>query len=285
MNLSFEQPTPLEYFASLVESDSEFALFEAAVSLGQDAYPEMDVQSVLGEVDQLLARVRRRMEVDGRSDMGPVQKLGILNQFFYQELGFACNANDFYDPDNSLIHRLLESRRGIPIAMAVLWMELAQGLGLAVRGVGFPGHFLVKINLPMGQVILDPLTGKSLSREALSERLEPFRKRSGLVDELETPLGLYLQTAPPREIIARMLRNLKEIHKSQNDWTALLAVQERLVVLLPESWPEYRDRGLAHAELGHIEQALADLECYLMHADDAVNLEAIADWIDTLRRT
>jgi regulator of sirC expression with transglutaminase-like and TPR domain len=281
MNLSFDKPTPLDFFASLVDSDGEFALFEAAICLAHDEYPELDVQTVLGEVDQLQARVRRRLA----ADTGPVQKLRILNQFFFQDLGFAGNANDFYDPDNSFVHRLLQTRRGIPIALAVLWMELAQGLGLAVRGVGFPGHFLVKVNLPMGQVVIDPLNGKSLSREALSERLEPYRKHSGLLDELETPLGLYLQTAPSRDIIARMLRNLKEIHKSQSDWTRLLAVQERLVVLLPESWAEYRDRGLAHAELGHTEQALADLECYLVHADDQVNLDAIADWVDALRRS
>ena len=281
MNLSFDQPTALEYFASLVESDGEFAMFEAAVSLAQDEYPEVDVQTVLGEVDQLLARVRRRLA----ADTGPVQKLRVLNQFFFQDLGFGGNINDFYDPDNSFVHVLLQSRRAIPITLAVLWMELAQGLGLAVRGVGFPGHFLVKVNLPMGQVVIDPLTGKSLSREELSERLEPYRKHSGLVDELETPLGLYLQTAPAREIIARMLRNLKEIHKSQNDWQRLLAVQERLVILLPQSWPEYRDRGLAHAELGHTEQALSDLECYLVNADDQVNLGAIVDWVEALRRS
>jgi regulator of sirC expression with transglutaminase-like and TPR domain len=281
MNLSFDPPSALDYFGSLVESDGEFALFEAAVSLGQDEYPELDVQSVLSEVDQLLARVRRRIAADA----GPVQKLRVLNRFFFHDLGFGGNPNDFYDPDNSLIHRLLQTRRGIPVALAVLWMELAQGLGLAVRGVGFPGHFLVKVNLPMGQVVIDPMDGQSLSREALSERLEPFRRQSGLMDELENPLGLYLQTAPSRDIIARMLRNLKEIHTSQKDWTRLLAVQERLIVLLPESWVEYRDRGLAHAELGHIELALADLECYLVHAEEQVNLDAIVDWVAALRRS
>lgn len=281
MNLSFDPPSALDYFGSLVESDGEFALFEAAVSLGQDEYPDMDVQTVLGEVDQLLARVRRRIAADA----GPVQKLRILNHFFFNDLGFAGNFNDYYDPDNSFVHILLHTRRGIPIALAVLWMELAQGLGLAVRGVGFPGHFLVKVNLPMGQVVIDPMNGKSLSREELSERLEPFRRRNGLMDEFETPLGLYLQTAPSRDIIARMLRNLKEIHKVHSDWTRLLAVQERLIVLLPESWTEYRDRGLAHAELGHTEQALADLECYLVHAEDEINLDAIVDWVDALRRS
>ena len=281
MHLSFDPPSALDYFSSLVASDGEFTLFEAAVSLGHDEYPDLDVQTVLGEVDQLLARVRRRMALDA----GPVQKLRTLNQFFYRDLGFAGNLNDYYDPDNSLIHILLHTRRGIPITLAVLWMELAQGLGLSVRGVAFPGHFLIKVNLPMGQVVIDPISGKSLSREDLSERLEPYRQRIGLLDELETPLGLYLQTAPARDTIARMLRNLKEIYRSQSDWQRMLAVQERLIILLPESWSEFRDRGLAHAELGHTEQALADLECYLVHADDQINLDAIADWVDALRRS
>jgi regulator of sirC expression with transglutaminase-like and TPR domain len=281
MNLTFDVPTPLDHFASLVQSDGDFVLFEAAVSLAQDEYPEVDVQTVLDEVDQLLARVRRRIPADA----APLQKLRVLNQFFYLELGFGGNVNDYYDPDNSFIDVVLRTRRGIPIALAVLWMELAQGLGLSVRGVGFPGHFMVKVNLPMGQAVLDPLSGKSLSREDLAERLEPFRRRSGLLDEFEAPLGLYLQTATPRDIIARMLRNLKEIYESQRDWQRLLAVQERLVVLLPESWPEYRDRGLAHAELGHAEQAVADLECYLVHADDLVDVDAIAQRVDALRRS
>jgi regulator of sirC expression with transglutaminase-like and TPR domain len=95
---------------------------------------------------------------------------------------------------------------------------------------------------------------------------------------------LYLQTAPHRDIIARMLRNLKDIYTTQRDWPRLLAVQERLIVLLPESWSEFRDRGLAHAELGHSEQAVADLECYLVHADDVVDLDAIAERVDSLRR-
>jgi regulator of sirC expression with transglutaminase-like and TPR domain len=280
MQLSYAPPSPLDYFASLVHSDADFALFEAAVSLAQDEYPDLDIQSVLDEVDQLLSRIRRRLPVDA----GPLQKLRALNQFFFRDLGFGGNVNDYYDPDNSHINALLRTRRGIPISLAVLWMELAQALGLSVRGVGFPGHFMVKVNLPMGQAVIDPMTGQSLSREELSERLDPFRRRNGLEDDFEVPLGLYLQTAPSRDIIARMLRNLKEIYRTQEDWDRMLAVQERLIVLLPESWPEYRDRGLAHAELGHTDQAVADLECYLVHAEDLVDVDAIADRVDELRK-
>lgn len=280
MPLSYAPPSPLEYFAALVQSDDDFALFEAAVSLGQDEYPDLDVQGVLGEVDVLMARIKRRLAADA----GPLQKLRILNQFFFHDLDFGGNVNDFYDPDNSFVHVMLRTRRGIPISLAVLWMELAQGLGLSVRGVGFPGHFMVKVHLPMGQAVIDPVSGKSLSREQLAEQLEPFRRRSGMLDEFEVPLGLYLQAAAPREIIARMLRNLKEIFTTQMNWERLLAVQERLVILLPDSWPEYRDRGLAHAELGHASAALADLECYLNHAEDLVDVEAITDRVDSLRR-
>ena len=280
MNLSYDVPTPLDYFATLVQSDATFALFEAAVSLGQDEYPDLDVQAVLGDVDTLLERVRRRLPADA----GQLHRLRVLNQFFFHDLGFGGNHNNYYDPDNSFIHAVLNTRRGIPISLALLWMELAQGLGLSVRGVGFPGHFMVKVNLSMGQAVIDPLTGQSLSADQLSERLESYRSRTSLLDDMEAPLCLYLQSAPPRDIIARMLRNLKEIHRTQEDWPRMLAVLERLIILLPEAWPEYRDRGLAHAEMGNTEQALADLECYLVHTEDQVDVHAIAGRVDELRR-
>jgi len=142
--LTYPVPTPLEYFASLVQHDAEFALFEAAVSLGQDEDPALDVQAVLAAVDQLQERLRRRLPADAAA----LHKLRVLNHFFFNELGFGLNLNNYYAPDNSQIFRLLQTRRGIPISLALLWMELAQGIGLAVQGVNFPGHFMVKIRLP-----------------------------------------------------------------------------------------------------------------------------------------
>ena len=280
MNLSYAVPTPLEYFASLVQSDAEFPLLEAAISLAQDEYPELDVQQMLGEVAQLLARLKRRIPADAM----PLQKLRAVNQFFFRDLSFRGNVNNYYDPDNSYISVVLRTRCAIPISLAVLWLELAQGMGLAARGVGFPGHFMLKVNLPKGQVVIDPLDGQSLSREQLAERLEPFRRRSGLIDEFEVPLGLYLQATPPRDIVARMLRNLKEIHRTQEDWARMIAVQDRLVVLLPQAWAEYRDRGLALAELGHAEQAVADLETYLGNVEEGLDIDAIAARTAELRR-
>jgi regulator of sirC expression with transglutaminase-like and TPR domain len=131
---------------------------------------------------------------------------------------------------------------------------------------------------------MDPLTGQSLSREELSERLDPYKRRSGLVDDFDVPLGLYLQPAAPRDIIARMLRNLKEIHKTQEDWPRLINVLDRVIVLQPDAWSDYRDRGLAHAELGRLQQAVPDLETYLAKAEDALDLDAISERVAELRR-
>ena len=136
MTLSYSVPTSLEYFASLVQSDDHFPLLEAAASLAQDEYPELDVQQLLGDVDQLLARLKRRLPADAPS----LQRLRTLNQFFFVDLGFAGNVNNYYDPENSYLNAVLRTRRGIPISLAVVWMELAQGLGLHARGIAFPGH-------------------------------------------------------------------------------------------------------------------------------------------------
>ncbi len=281
MQLNLAVPSPLQYFSSLVQSDAHFPLLEAAICLAQDEYPDLDVEQILGDVDQLMARLKRRLP-DDASDL---QRLRTLNQFFFRDLGFGGNINDYYDPDNSYLNTVLRTRRGTPITLAVLWLELALGLGLNARGVAFPGHFMVKVNLPKGQVVIDPFSGQSLSREELAERLEPFRQRNGLMDEFDVPMGLYLQSAPPREIISRMLRNLQEIHKTQEDWPRLIAVQDRLIVLQPDAWYEYRERGLAWAAQGEVAHAVADLQTYLAHAEDALDIDIIAERLAQLRRT
>jgi len=279
-SLTFKPPSPLEYFASLVADDSSFALLEAAVSVAQDEYPQLDVQLVLDEIDALALRLKNRVP----SDAAPVQRLRWLNRFFYQELGFAGNVNDYYDRRNSFINDVLAQRRGIPLTLALLYVELAGQLGLTARGVSFPGHFLIKLRMPQGEVVIDPFDGRSLSREDLDERLAPYRRRQGLVGDFEAPLGLFLQAAPPRDIMARMLRNLKEIHRSARDWSRWLAVQQRLVVLLPQSWDERRDRALAHAELRQFDAAIRDLEAYLQHRPDAEDAHAMTERLDQLRR-
>ena len=271
MNFSIEAVTPLSYFKSLVGAEAQFPLLEAAASIAQDEEPQLDIQEVLATCDALLVRLKRRV----KAEADPMRKLSVLNQFFYTDLGFSGNANNFYAPENSYVNEVLQTRRGIPISIAVIWLELAQALDLQAEGISFPGHFLVKVTLPEGLVVLDPLTGDSLGLDNLAERLAPFRQHLGDASDMEAPLGLYLQPAPPRDILTRMLRNLKEIFNSQEDWQRLIKVQDRLLVLHPDAPAEKRDRGLALIELGQNKAARDDLLQYVLAQPDASDVPEI----------
>jgi regulator of sirC expression with transglutaminase-like and TPR domain len=278
MNLQVSTVTPLTYFQSLVESDVDFPLLEAAAAIAQDEEPSLDVQEVLATCDALMIRLKRRLKREAE----PLQQLTALNQFFYNELGFSGNANNFYAPENSYLNEVFRTRRGIPISIAVVWLELAQGLGLQAEGVSFPGHFLVKVTLPEGLVVMDPLTGQSLGLDRLAERLAPFRPHTEEGEDADTPLGLYLQPSPPRDILTRMLRNLKEIFTSQSDWPRLKCVLDRLIVLNPDALFERRDRGLALIEMGLNAQARDDLKAYVSQASYASDIDIIRSRLATL---
>jgi regulator of sirC expression with transglutaminase-like and TPR domain len=272
-SLPFDLPaTALDYFYSLVADDTTLALTEAAIAIAQDDFPQLDPEGVLAQIDGLAERLKRRIPADAAA----VQRLRLLNRFFFEELGFAGNVNDYYDPRNSYLHEVLNTRRGIPITLAVLYIEFAGQIGLNARGVSFPGHFLVKLRMPQGEVIIDPFTGHSLSRDELDGRLAPYKRSRGLQGDFDAPLGLFLQAAAPRDVLARILRNLKEIHRSAGDGLRLLAVQQRLIILLPDVWEEVRDRGLMYADLGADQAAASDLHDYLLHVADCHDREAIS---------
>jgi len=271
----------LEYFTSLVAEDESFPLTEAALALAQDAYPDLDVQGVLAEIDALMVRLKRRLT----SDADVVQKLQMLNQFFYRELGFAGNLNDYYDPDNSYLNIVLSKRRGIPISLAVLYLEMAQQIGLAARGVSFPGHFLLRVTMAGGEVMMDPVSGEALNETEMIEMLEPFVAGSVTQgDSVAKTLRGLLQPARPREIIARMLHNLKGIYMQTERWQRLLAVQQRLVILLPYDIEERRDRGLASARLNFVRAALEDLQYYLDERPDAEDAAMVESQLAELRQ-
>ncbi len=273
-------PTVLGYFAALVAEDEGFALLEAAICVAQDDHPELDVQAVLAEIDGLAAKLKARLPADASA----LRRLQSMNQYFFVELGFAGNVNNYYDRGNSYLHQVLATRRGIPITLALLYCELASQLGLTARGVSFPGHFLIKLRLPQGEVVIDPFNGRSLSREELDERLGPYRARQGLAGDFEVPLGLFLQAAPARDVLARLLFNLKEIAHTAEDWLRLLAVQQRLVLLLPQDAEQLRDRGLTWAELGRPAEAADDLSAYLSARSDAADAPALRERLAELQR-
>src|SRR5574343_343572 len=234
-------PQPLEFFETLVAEDQGLGLLEAAASLAQDEHPELDLQGVLDEVDALARRLRDRVPADASG----LHRIRLLHRYFFGELGFAGNVNHYHDPDNSYLHRVIQTRRGIPISLAVLYLELAAAAGLQAQGVSFPGHFLVKVRLTSGEVVVDPFTG---------------------------------------EVLSRMLRNLKALHAERADTARQLAVQERMVRLLPDDWQERCERGLLRAEVGAVAPALEDLRRCLSERPDDPQAPRLRRLVDELGR-
>ena len=268
----------LDYFTSLVAEDEHLPLTEATVAIAQHAYPDLDVQGVLDQIDQWGNKLKQRIT----PDTPPIQRLQLLKHFFYNELGFGPNPNDFYAPENSYLHQIIENRRGIPISLAILMMELGQQIGLNIRGVSFPNHFMMRISLQQGEIIMDPLNGESLSKNQLQEMLDPYLDAKGYRGELSLPLNIFLRVSSSREILSRFMRNLKMIYSEDERWERLLGIQERLVILLPDSAEEVRDRGLIFAQLEYVRPAIADLQRYLSEMPGAEDTTDIREHIATL---
>ena len=278
MQNSFMPTQQLDYFTSLVAEDEHFPLTEATVAVAQHAYPDLDVQGVLDQIDQWGNKLKQRIT----PDTPPIQRLQLLKHFFYNELGFGPNPNDFYAPENSYLHQIIENRRGIPISLAILMMELGQQIGLNIRGVSFPNHFMMRISLQQGEIIMDPLNGESLSKNQLQEMLDPYLDAKGYRGELSLPLNIFLRASSSREILSRFMRNLKMIYSEDERWERLLGIQERLVILLPDSAEEVRDRGLIFAQLEYVRPAIADLHRYLSEMPGAEDVADIREHIATL---
>ena len=230
-------------------------LLAAAAQVPLYADPGCEPPRVLDQVQSWAAQLRLRLAPDASA----LARLRLLNHFFFVELGFAGAGDDYQSVDNSYLHRVIERRRGIPITLSLLYIELGRAAGLHLQGMSFPGHFLVRLSLHGGAVVIDVFGGGvTLSPEVLRERL-----RATLPEAADPPLAPYLQAASDREILARLLRNLKVIHWQKQQWAAALEVVNRLIAVAPEAAAERLDRAQLYEHLDCPRAAIADLETYL----------------------
>jgi regulator of sirC expression with transglutaminase-like and TPR domain len=260
----------LQRFAEVVTRD-QFDLAEVSLLLAQDAYPELDVGAVLADIDHMTGVVKGRLPVDAF----PEQRIQFLNHYLFDELGFSGNSEDYFDPRNSYLNDVLERRTGIPITLSILYIEMARRLALDIHGVSFPGHFMVKIHVSRGQLVLDPFDrAQPQSVADLRRRLAKVLPRAAAE---KASLDPYLVSATPRDIIARVLRNLKQIHIKAGQIESALAVMNRMLLVVPESAEELRDRGMLYRKLDCFRPALSDLQNYLRRrpqAPDAGDVQA-----------
>jgi len=269
--------TQLEHFAQFV-SREQFDLAEASLMLAQDIYPDVDIPAYLGRLDDIAVAIKKRLADDAFAE----QKVIALNYYLFNEMRFSGNVEDYYDPRNSYLNEVMERRTGIPITLAIVYLEVGKRLGLNLKGVSFPGHFLVKLAVKRGQLVLDPFTGGEAQSEAdLRQRLAQVLP-SGKAGQAH--LDQYLEAATPRQIVARVLRNLKNIYLQTGKLEAALAVMHRMLLVVPESAEELRDRGLIFQQLECFRPALSDLQNYLRRRPEAPDAGEIHGKIVELRQ-
>jgi regulator of sirC expression with transglutaminase-like and TPR domain len=242
-----------EFIRIAASPDDEIDLARAALLIAATEYPELDIERQLGLLDSLASAASRRFG----EERDPFFCINTLNEYLFDEVGFRGNQEDYYDPRNSFLNAVLRRRLGIPITLSLVCIEVGKRLDIPLIGIGMPGHFLIR-HRDAEDLFIDPFYGGILlSEEECAQRLWEITQNSLHWNPR------YLSPVSNREFIARMLRNLKGIYLEQPDYSRALAMIDRLVVLQPEVAHERRDRGLVYYQLGHYQEALADLQSYL----------------------
>jgi regulator of sirC expression with transglutaminase-like and TPR domain len=259
------------------QSDDRLELLTGALLIAKDAYPALDLVMQARRIDELATPLGQR----GLEQRSAAEQARALSDHIYLSLGFHGNERDYYDPRNSFLNAVLDRRTGIPISLAVLYIEVARRVGVRATGVSFPGHFLVRVESPRSAppAIVDPFfRGSVLGPRELEElHLRATGKSVAVSSSLEP--------APTRVVLLRMLANLRGIYGARGDFRALLLVLDRMLDLAPNAAAELRDRGLLSAKLGAPRAAIDDLTRYLQVAPNAGDVGEVRRIIGELERS
>lgn len=248
-------------------------LARAALLIAAEEEPRrVDVSRCLARLDELGEQARSRV-LRGGGDA-----VGALNDFLFDEQGFAGNEANYYDPRNSLLNHVLSTRRGIPITLSIVYVEVARRAGLGAEGVGLPGHFVVRAWAEGGRpVLVDPFYGRRIGRDECQQRLDTlYEGRLRLTDE-------HLRAVGARAILARVLGNLKAVYAQAQLYRQALAAVERILLLAPEDLGGRRDRAVLLAQLGRLPEAIAEAQSYLALAPQAPDAETVREQLKKMR--
>ena len=249
-------------------SQEPIDLARAALAIAREEYPDLDEAGYLRLLDKLAEGVQSALPTGA----SPERVVGRLNTYLFHEMGFAGNQVEYYDPRNSFFNEVLDRRLGIPLTLSLVYMEVGRRCGIRVDGVGFPGHFLCKVQIEGGELVIDPFRrGRLLGLEEIKRRL-----KAAVGDQVKFDPRL-LRAARPREILVRMLQNLRSLYQERNDVPRALSAVDRLLMLAPDNIRGLRERAQLYEQLGGSDAAAADLEKVLQlepGASDAPALRA-----------
>ena len=261
-------------FALLVaQPEASIELAHAALLIAAEEKPGLEVEHYRARLYELGLAARERIARDGESNA-----VGAFNKYIFEELGFAGNQGNYYDPRNSLLSDVLDRHTGIPITLSVVYMEIGRRAGLHVEGIGLPGHFIVRAEDARGEsVLVDPFNGKIIDTEDCQEHLDTiYGGQAPLTDA-------HLRPVSTREILARLLRNLKGVYAQAGLYRRALSIIERILLVAPHDAEERRDRSALLAQLGRYSEAIVDAQIYLKSASDAPDAERVTEQLKQMQ--
>jgi len=268
---------PLSLFEREVDQpESKIHLARAALLIAQEEYPQLDVSSYLGKIQTITESLQKRLQLRHPSSLR--DSLKIIHGCFFDELGFGGNNQNYYDPRNSFLHEVLNRRMGIPISLSILYLEILRGLSIRAVGINFPGHFLVKIK-GARELYVDPF-----NKGAFVEKKELQDLLTIALPEPELLSRARLAPARPRQILFRLLANLKAIYMAREDFPKALKVMEKMILVSPRAAATYRDRGVAHYLTREYEKALDDFSSYVKLDPKASDARRVEMQISLLQR-
>ena len=252
-------------------ADDALPLLPTALLIARDEYPHLDP----GRYDRLLQAHADHLRVEVAAIAEWPLKVAAINHHLFNELGYSGNHDAYYDPRNSYLNEVVTRRLGNPISLALVQMEVCRRLGLPLEGISFPGHFLVRLPVEEGVLVMDPFNGgRPLGVDELRERA---RNNLGGEAPDDQVLAQILDPAPARAILMRMLRNLYGVYAEREEWDRAARSADRILKLAPEQSEALRDRGLAYLRLDHRAGARADLSLYLRREPDAADAAQVRE--------
>jgi regulator of sirC expression with transglutaminase-like and TPR domain len=270
----------LEAFTALVRADVEddrIDLLRAALTIARTEYPDLDIRNYVNRVEALASKVRLQISADSPV----VEMINTLNRVIFHEMDFRGNREDYYDPRNSFLNDVLERRLGIPITLSVVYMEVARRIGLPLVGVGMPGHFLLKVyDVDGRQILIDPFNNGAMLNAADCEQ----RMKVVYAGEMHFKPE-YLLPVSRRQILTRMLNNLRHIYMSVRQFRKTLTIVDLVLAIYPRSPEDVKQRAMLRLSVGQLGGALIDMDQYLKMNPEASDADEVRQTALGIRRT
>jgi regulator of sirC expression with transglutaminase-like and TPR domain len=264
------------FYQEIQQPDEYIDLTKAALLIAQEEYPDLDLEEYINALDTMAFELLERLP----DERYPMRVIQTINKYLYEDLGFVGNTKSYYDPRNSFLNDVIERRTGIPITLALVYLEVARRIDFPMVGVGMPGHFLIRPAIDDMDIFVDAFhTGNVMFPQDCQDRL------SQIYQQPVTLKPEHLVTVSNKQLLGRMLSNLKYVYLNQQELEKAMGAVERIVLLLPDAILEIRDRGLLSYQLGRFTQAANDLESYLTQLPKAQDAAVIRRLLTQLGRS